>query len=322
MKRVLLLVPIVLLVLSGCSSDPCTFDKQSPSCAVSQSQAQATIGAIDADRFLKGTQSAIMITRQADKSVAEAQSTRQAVNAEGTLAAMNIEATKAAIESAKKQSAVIYQSTQTFVDAEATKVFVQVGGTIERANAERAAVPYNAMFNVVVFWFLIPALLVGLLVVYGQSTVKRVTEAAAAAVTKRAATVTYGPANDPRIGFLTFDPKTGQPQKFITSDGMIGNFADLLTGGTVLDQLDVPQQMKLAALVEASKRTTAAHISAATGTAPWDVTQMSREFYEETQPVLEQAPAGYQVNVVSHTMDQMPLWLDEVDRRLLEVSHD
>jgi hypothetical protein len=320
MKRGLLLSLIVLILLSACAVDPCTFDKTSPSCAVKQSESNATISAIDADREMRSTQSAIYLQAEGTKSAVSSMATKQVVQAEATQSAMKTDATRNAISAAEEQSKVIYASTQTFVDAEATKVYVQVGGAIDRANAERAAVPYNAVFNVVVTWFLLPGLVIGLLVVYGQRAVKRATEAATQAMHKRAAQVTYGPENDPRIGFLLFDPKTGQPTKFISADGMIGNFADLLTGQTVVDKLDVPDQMKLLAFVEASKRTTAAHISASTGTAPWTVTT-------EYAPVMEQAAPealtpGYRINMVSPSLPPLPQWLDEVDRRLLEARYD
>jgi hypothetical protein len=312
---------LALFVLAGCYGDidPCTFDKSVPACDVSRSKAQATIGAIDADAALRATQSAIYLADQGTKSAISVKATKQVVQAEATQSAMNTEATRQAIAAAAAQSVVIYRSTQTSVDAEATKIAVNVGGAIERANAERAAVPYNAVFNVVVFWFLIPALLVTGVIVYGRRTVKRATEAVTQSMMKNAAKVIYGPQNDPKIGFLTFNQGTGQPALFITADGMIGNFADLLNGDTELDRLKVPDELKLMALVEASKRREARGIAAATGKTPWE--QLSSSFYEEQQ-ALQLPPAGYQISVVSSTLEPMPQWLDEVDRRLLEAGHD
>lgn len=322
MVKVFGAIGLVLVLLSGCTMDPCTFEEGSPSCAVSHSKAQATISAIDSDRELRSTQSAIYLAGEGTKAAISADATRQVVRAEATREALQAAATRSAISAQSTQDAVVYASTQTFVDGEATKQAVQVGGVIDRANAERAAMPYNAVFSVLLFWFIIPGLVVAAFLFYGQRIMKRLTEALTAAAMKRAATVRYGQANDPKIGFITFDPKTGQPQKFITAEGLIGNFADLLTGGTVLELLEVPPEMKLKALVEAATRTQAAHISASTGKPPWDGAQLTREFYEETQPALAPVGSAYQVSVVSHTMDQMSIWLDEVDRRLLEESHD
>lgn len=317
MKR-LIVAGYLLLMLAGCTMDPCTFDKASPSCAVSSSQAQATISAIDADRELRSTQSAIYLAGEGTKSAISSQATKQVVKAEATNAAMNTEATRSAIGAQGTAQAIVMDATRTNVQAEATKVAVQVGAAIVRANAESAATPYNAVFNVVVFWFLLPVLVVLALIVYGQRTVKRVTEAAAAAVTKRAAMVRYGPENN-QLAFVMFDPRTGQPVKFITSEGLIGSYADLLNGDTVLDRLNVPEPMKLAALVESSKRSQAARIAAATGTAPWSVTSE----YAQAEQVEQQAlTPGYQINVVSSTLPPLPQWLDEVDRRLLEAHYD
>jgi hypothetical protein len=320
MKRGLLLSLIILILLSACAVDPCTFDKTSPSCAVKQSESNATISAIDSDREMRSTQSAIYLSGEGTKAAVSSQATKQAVRAEATQSAMKADATRNAISAASTQDAVVYASTQTFVNGEATRQAVQMGGVIDRAKAESAAVPYNAVFNILFMWFILPGLVIAAFVFYGKRVVKRATEAATQAMHKRAAQVTYGPENDPRIGFLLFDPKTGQPTKFITADGLIGNFADLLTGGTAVDKLDVPDQMKLLAFVEASKRTTAAHISASTGTAPWTVTT-------EYAPVMAQAAPealtpGYRINMVSPSMPPLPQWLDEVDRRLLEARYD
>ena len=149
MKRGLLLSLIVLVLLSACAVDPCTFDKTSPSCAVKQSESQATISAIDSDRQLRSTQSAIYLDGEGTKAAISADATRQVVRSDATREAMQSDATRSAISAQATQDAVIYSSTKTFVDGEATKQAVQVGGAIERANAERAAVPYNAIF---IYW--------------------------------------------------------------------------------------------------------------------------------------------------------------------------
>jgi hypothetical protein len=323
MAKVLSAIGLMLVLLSGCTMDPCTFDKASPSCAVSQSQAQATISAIDSDRELRSTQSAIYLSGEGTKSAVSSQATKQAVRAAATQAAMQADATRNAIGAQSTQDAVVYASTQTFVNGEATKQAVQVSGVIDRANAERAAVPYNAVFNVVVFWFLIPALVVGAFLIYGQRALKRVTESATQALHKRAAMVTYGPPNNPQLAFVTFDPHTGQPIKFITSEGLIGNHADLLSGATMIDQLDVPEPMKLAALVEAAKRSQAARIAAATNSAPWSVTTVE----ERQAPLMSAEPIGQVAAPLA--MPRIPTfaellltWRPSVDQMLFGFGED
>lgn len=320
MSRLLCALALMLL-LAGCYGDldPCTFDKTVPACAVSQSKAQATIGAIDADRYMRATQSAIFLSAEGTKAAINAEATRQVVGADATHEAMRIEATRQALRAAATESAVVYQATRTSVNGEATKIALNVGGAIERSQAERAATPYSAVFNVVLTWFLIPAVLILAVFVYGRRMVHHATVAAARAMNKRVAKVIYGQANNPQLAFVTFD-EAGQPARLITSEGLIGSFADLLNGDTALKQLNVPDELKLRALVEASTRSQAARISAATGKTPWE--NLTQSFYEETQPTQIAEPGRYQINVVSSTLEPMPQWLDEVDKRLLEAGHD
>jgi hypothetical protein len=315
---------LMAIALTGCTVDPCTFDKSSPSCAVKVSESQATISAIDGAREMRETDSAVNKADQATKSALSSQATLRAMDADATRDASDAQATRDARNAQATQSAVVYESTRTSVDGEATKIALNVGSAIVRSKAENTAAPYNAAFNVVVFWFLLPALIVVAVIVYGQRTVKRVTEAAAAAVTKRAAMVRYGPANDPRIGFLTFSPETGQPVKFITAEGMIGNFADLLTGKTLLTELNVPDQMKLAAAVEAAKRTAAKHIAAATGTAPWAGTALTQSFYEERQALESPAAAAEPESVwkVPTFAELLRTWKPSVDQMLFGFGED
>ena len=267
----------LLLVLSACSIDPCSIDGNSPTCDTRRTEARATIDSINSDSALRATQASIQIGAEATKQAISVRATKQVVQAEATASAMNTEATRQAIAAVQAQSAVIYRSTQTSVDAEATKIAVGVSGSIERARIERDAMPALAQLNVVVFWFLLPALAVIGLIVFGKRTLTATTQAMTRTLAKNAARVNYGPANDPKIGFLSFNQVTGQPALFITAEGLIGNFADLLTGNTELDRLDVPDTLKLAALVESSKRREARGIAAATGNAPWTVTRSVTE---------------------------------------------
>ena len=304
MKRGLLLLTIGWLLLSACAVDPCTFDKTSPSCAVKQSESQATISAIDADRDLRATQAAIFLKGQGTKSAIDIEATQQVARAEAT------------------HEALRQQATRQVIDGDATKIAIEVGGVIEKARAENAALPYNTFFQIVVFWFLLPAGAVLLLIVAGRRIVLRGSAALTQSLHKRAAMITYGPPNNPQLAFVTFDRETGQPIKFITSEGLVGNYVDLLTGKGVVESLDIPDQMKLAALVEATKRTQAARIASATGLAPWAVTHEAAMVTMPTESTPARLNPGYQIDVVSNVVAPLPQWLDEVDRRLLEVPHD
>src|SRR5512139_3540511 len=164
LMRSLFLASAMLLILAGCYGDldPCTFDNSVPACDLSRSKARATISAID---------SAVAAERA--KATISIKATQQVVEAEATQAALKSEATRQAISADATAASIVQQATQSYVNGEATKIAVSVSGAIERANVERAAVPYNSIFNVIVFWFLLPALLVLAVIIYGRRTMQR-----------------------------------------------------------------------------------------------------------------------------------------------------
>lgn len=262
------LVLSLSLLLAACAIDPCTIDRTSPTCSVQQSQANATIGAIDADRALRATDAAVYLAGQATKSAISSQATRAVVDAAATHIAIQIVATRQAISAQSTQSAVALAATQTSIDGEATKIAVSTGAVVERARIESSAAPYSAMFNIGLLWFAIPLLVVAAILVYGRRSVHAVTQSLAQALSKRTALITYGPANNPQLALVLYDADH-QPIKLITTEGLIGPYAQLADGNTMLDRLDVPDELKLAALVEDRKRSQAARIAAATGSAPW-----------------------------------------------------
>jgi hypothetical protein len=313
MKRVFCALTFMLM-LAGCYGelDPCSFDKSVPACDLSRSKAQATIGAIDADAALRATQSAIFLSGQETKAAISADATRQVVQAEATHSAMNTSATRQAIGAEATKSAIVYRSTQTYVDAEATKIAVSVSGAVERARIERDAMPASSTFNVIVFWFLIPALAVLGVIMLGRRTISATTQA----LHKRAAMLTYGPANNPQLAFVTFDPRSGQPVRFITAEGLVGSTADLLSGRTMLDDMAIPEPLRLAALMEASKRAQAARISAATGRAPWSVTHTVEDTPAPLvmpQPI---SPAAVQLPRIPTFAELLQTWTPTIDQML------
>jgi hypothetical protein len=269
--RRLFLLPLMLpliATLTACTIDPCSIDSTSPTCDTRRSESQATISAIDADKNLRATDSAIYLQGQAEKSAISSQATRTVIDADATHIAMNTQATRQAISAQSTASAVVMAATQTSINGEATKIAVSTGAVIERAKAESAATPYSAVFNIVLFWFAIPATAVAVVFVYGRRAVKSATQSMSQALSKRAALVTYGPSNNPQMALVMFDPMTHQPLRIITTEGLIGPYADS-DGRTAIDLLDVPHEMKLAAMVDSSKRVQAGRIAAATGHAPW-----------------------------------------------------
>lgn len=324
MKRLAMLSILMLALLAlltGCYGDidPCTFDKTVPACDLSRSKAQATIGAINDDAALRATQSAIYLAGQSTKSAISAEATRQVAGAEATHEALRMEATRQALRAAATQNAVVYEATQTSVDAEATKIALSVSGEIERSKTEREAMPANAFFNVLVFWFILPALVIVGLIVYGKRTVTAATEAIGQSIKKRAAIVRYGPPNNPQLALVVFD-KDGNPTRITTTEGLIGISANLLTGADSVAALDVPPQMKLAALVESATRTQAARIAAATGQSPWGV-QLTNEFYEETRPI-ETTPLAIDVMRVPTFAELLQAWKPSQSEMLLGLAAD
>lgn len=308
------------ILLSACSIDPCSLDKSSPTCDTRRSEAQATISAIDADRSLRATESAVYLSGKTTAAAISADATRRVVKAEATQSAMIADATRQAITASQAQSAVIYKSTQTFVDAEATKVAVSVSGAIERANAERAAVPYSSLLNIVVTWFLIPAALVLAVLVYGRRMVHRATESITQQWSKRAAMITYGPASNPQMAFVMFDAHTGQPTRLLTTEGLIGNHLELASGETAISRLDVSDPLRLTALVEASKRAQAARIAAATGSAPWSV---GRAVFDEPAQLAmpaPNAPAATALPRIPTFSELLQTWQPQSDRMMFGLD--
>jgi hypothetical protein len=313
--RRLVLIPLMLL-LSACTIDPCSIDKSSPTCDTRRSEAQATISAIDAERELRATDAAVYLAGQATKSAISSQATRQIVNADATHSAMNTQATRQAISAASTQSAVSLSATQTSIDGEATKIAVSTGALVERARIESAATPYSAVFNITVLWFVIPLAAVLAILIYGRRSVKAVTQSMAQALSKRAALITYGPANNPQMALVLFGADN-QPLRIVTTEGLIGPYAELASGDTALAQLNVPDEMKLAALVEDRKRAQAGRIAAATGHSPWS----SSVVYDQPVSAPSVAPAQMFAPVPSFA-ELLRTWKPTPEHMLLGLNQD
>jgi hypothetical protein len=268
MRRLLLLGSLGLLI-SACSIDPCSIDQTSPTCDTRRSEARATIGAIDSANAVRATDSAVYLAGQATKSAISSQATRTVIDGDATHIALQTQGTRQAVSAAGTASAVQLRATQTSIDGEATRIAVNTNAVVERARAESAATPYSAVFNIVLLWFALPALIVGAVIIYGRRSIHAATQSLAQSLAKRAALVTYGPANNPQMALVMFDPATQQPVRLVTPAGLLGPYAQLADGSTALDRFDLPDELKLAALVEGHKRSQAGRIAAATGSAPW-----------------------------------------------------
>jgi hypothetical protein len=311
--RRLMLVPILLL-LSACSIDPCSLDKSSPTCDTRRSEAQATISAIDSERELRATDAAVYLAGQATKSAISSQATRQVVDAAATHSAMNTQATRQAISAQSTQSAVLLSATQTSIDADATKIAISTGAIVERARIESDAMPASARINIALFWFILPILIVFAFIIYGRRTIHAATQSISQSLSKRAALVTYGPANNPQMALVLFGADN-QPLRIVTTEGLIGPYAELGSGQTVLDQLDVPDPMKLAALVESSKRSQAARIAAATGHSPWTTSVV----YDQPASPPSAAPTPVFAPVPSFA-ELLRTWKPQPDRMLFGLD--
>jgi len=285
----LILFVLSFSILAGCSIDPCSIDGNSPTCDIRRSEAHATISSIDADRALHATESAVYLSGRATQAAISAKATKQIVQAEATHIAMNTDATRQAISAQSTQSAVSLSATQTGIDGEATKIAVSTGAIVERARIESAAAPYSAYMNIFLLWFALPAVAVLAILVYGRRSVHAATQSLAQSLSKRAALITYGPANNPQMALVLYGADH-QPVRLITTEGLIGPYAELANGRTVLDQLDVPDELMLAAIMDDSKRARAGRIAAATGQAPWG----SSVVYEQpaAAPAKVSAPAS------------------------------
>ena len=121
---------VLLLPTAGCSSDPCVTAPDSPTCAATRAEAQATITALQADQAARERQAAMKATQ--DAIALRAQATQGAINSEATAQAVVMSATQGARQAEA-------QATQVAVNTRATSQAVVMSATQGARQAEAQA---------------------------------------------------------------------------------------------------------------------------------------------------------------------------------------
>lgn len=196
---------LLLLSTAACVSDPCVTAPDSPTCAATRAEAQATITALQADQAarerqaaMRATQDAIALRAQATQGAINSEATAQAVamsatqgarqaEAQATQAAVNNRATSQAVVAAATQSAIGMQATVQAISASATQTALegQVKITAAQQQANAASLKEN-------LYIALPLLATVVLVVFGLWYGRRLLVAVTHAATVRAATVRVG----------------------------------------------------------------------------------------------------------------------------------
>jgi hypothetical protein len=197
----------VLLVLSvvACSSDPCVYAPDSPSCDAQRAVTKATIAAVSADQAagerqaaMRATQDAISLRVQATQGAINSRATADSVamaatqgarlaEAQATQAAVNNRATSQAVSAAATQSAIGMQATVQAISASATQTALEGKVKIDEAQQRANAAGLREGLYIALGILIVVGLSVGFLW-YARRMAVAVTHAA----TVRAATVRIG----------------------------------------------------------------------------------------------------------------------------------
>ena len=126
---------LLLFSMSACVSDPCVTAPDSPTCAATRAEMQATITALQADQAVRERQAAMRATQ--DAIALRAQATQGAINSEATAVAVSMSATQGARQAEA-------QATQVAVNTQATSQAVAMAAT-QGARLAEAQATQNAI---------------------------------------------------------------------------------------------------------------------------------------------------------------------------------
>lgn len=318
MKLILL---IVLLLLAGCAPqvDRCTADPYLPDCQQAAAQANATIAAIDIQRAATNREA----TRQAMESAAGAiaRATQAAAGAQATQNAVSAQATKDALEIQAMQQTVMMSATLAAISADTARVKSQIelsttqligqAEVTQRQIEADTTLPRTALgLGLLAFVVIVIALSVAFAVRRGANAAANFAEVRSGLIThgQHAWLVTPGPDGTKHVKRLT---------------GMIGDYGASNALDSVLDQLDVPDQDKLRALIEFNRQRAAVDISA--NIHAWPDVEQPIESGVEQIAVGPTLSARYQIMAPAeqpHLLSGVPQAVDVLDAewRRLEAS--
>jgi hypothetical protein len=282
---------LALAVLTSCA-DPCFLSQpDAPNCRAAQGGAEATLTAIRGAQAIEATRSAVMI------------------NAASTQAALGVQATAQAFAGQATVQSKLISATLVAADVAATKAAIDASGDLGRSQVKAVGAP------------ILDALLIGTLgagLVFGVWYSRRGLQAGTRALDLRASALRYGP-DGIDLSIVRRLP-TGEEQ-VINLSQLIGPYATTDGKGVreAIGALNLPDQFKAYAWLEANKHQKGLGVAAVTGQWP----EMDGP---EAEP-LAALPAAtvnypYTIATVSGTQQPVSGWLDEVDQYLLAAPQE
>ena len=304
MRRLIMLITLSLLSACAPPVDRCTADPNLPDCRANQAVAQSTIAAANADTdarvrqaYMKATQDAVAL---------HAQATQGAINTRATAEVVSASATRVAMENNALRESLALTAT-----LQAAQFTIITTRTALEGEAKVRAATVEADTAGLRQWLLIGVGITAMLVVAFTTTrtVTRTTERVGDALSRKAenqaALVQYGP-NNSHAGLLDRGPNGEIIFKPIDQA--------LAALDYWLPRLAVPDQLKLQAIADYSKRS--AVIDGVGLTGVWPLIDEP-----EDEPVLQVAapPVQYPYTIATASATSQPIaaWLDEVELTLL-----
>ena len=297
---------LIIGLLAACTPpvERCTADPNLPDCQAARAVAQSTIAAANADTDARVRQAQMRATQ--DAVALHAQATQGAINTRATAEVVSAQATRVALENTALRESLALTAT-----LQAAQFTIITTKTALEGEAKVRAATVEADTAGLRQWLLIGAFVTAMLVVAFTTTrtVKRTTERVGDALARKAensaALVRYGP-NNSHTGLLDRGP-----------NGEL-TFKPLDQALAALDywlpRLAVPDQLKLQAIADYSKRS--AVIDGVGLTGVWPLIDEP-----EDEPVLQVAapPVQYPYTIATASATSQPIaaWLDEVELTLL-----
>lgn len=298
---------ILAVLLAACTPavDRCTSDPNLPDCQAARAVSQSTIAAANADTDatvrqaqMQATKDAVSLHAQATQSAIIISSTAQAINAAATRTAMEMDALRTSLAMTATLQAAQGQiiATQTALEGE-TKLRA---ATVE---ADTAGLRQWV-------WIVTGVAVVVIVAITFTRTTKRTTERVGDAIANKAensaAIVRYGP-NNSHAGLIV----RGENGEMV--------FKPIDHALAALDywlpRLAVPDQQKLLAIADYSKRSAVIDGVATTGV--WPLFDDGSD--EEPQQQIAAPQTAYPYTIVTPSATSQPIagWLDEVELKLL-----
>ncbi len=301
-----LLIVISLIALAACTPpvERCTADPNLPDCQAARAVAKSTIAAANADTDARVRQAQMQATQ--DAVALHAQATQGAINTRATAEVVAASATRVALENTALRESLALTAT-----LQAAQFTIITTKTALEGEAKVRAATVEADTAGLRQWLLVGTFVVVMVVVAftttrtATRTTERVGEALSRKAENQAALVYYGP-NNSHAGLLDRGPNGELIFKPIDQA--------LAALDYWLPRLAVPDQLKLQAIADYSKRS--AVIDGVSLTGVWPLID---EPADEPLPQIALPPSPYPYTLVTQAATSQPLaaWLDEVELKLL-----